>query len=117
MVPSVSTILNTVNRITMAMAAALLLTAEVSPAQEPVQPPPVKKTAPVNDIFSGTVTDLSEESLTVVRTALVRDTVKRTFILDAQTVVEGKLRAKARVTVRFAADESGQFHALHIIVR
>jgi hypothetical protein len=104
-----------VNRITVALALALLGAPEAAPSQDP--PPPAPKKAPANDIFSGTVTELSAEAVTVERTALLRDSVKRTFVLDSQTVVEGKLRAKARVTVRYLTDESGQVHALHIIVR
>jgi hypothetical protein len=83
----------------------------------PATPPKTVKTAPADSIFSGTVTELSSDSLSVLRSALVRESVKRTFILEPQTVVEGKLRVKARVTVRYTTDENGQFHALHIIVR
>lgn len=93
-------------RLTIAFALALLLPAQNAP----------KKT-PENDIFSGNVAELNPESVTVERTALLRDTVKRTFVLDSQTVVEGKLKLKARVSVRYSTDENGQFHALHIIVR
>ena len=87
-------------RLTIALALALLL-----PAQ------------PANDIFSGNVTELNPESVSVERTALLRETVKRTFVLDAQTVVEGRMKLKARVSVRYSTDDNGQFHALHIIVR
>jgi hypothetical protein len=103
-----------VNRITFALALALVAPVQFSGAQDI---PPAPKAKPANDIFSGNVTELNAESVTVERTALLRDTVKRTFILDSQTVVEGKLKMKARVSVRYAADENGQFHALHIIVR
>ena len=97
-----------------------MVLALTSPAGAPTQdapPPSAKKSAPHDDIFSGTVTELSDESLTVVRSALALQTVKRTFHRDAQTVIEGQLHAKARVTVRYSMDEAGQFHALHIIVR
>jgi hypothetical protein len=104
-----------VNRITVALALALLAAPGLAPAQDP--PAPAPKKAPANDIFSGTVTELSAEAVTVERTALLRDAVKRTFVLDSQTVVEGKLRQKARVTVRYVTAESGQFQAIHIIVR
>jgi len=94
---------------------ALLAPAGSLSAQETSAPAPRK--APASDIFSGSVTELSAEAVTVERTALLRETVRRTFILDAQTVVEGTLKAKARVSVRYTTDENGQFHALHIIVR
>jgi hypothetical protein len=106
-----------VNCFTVALALTLVAPAGVAQSQDSPPPAPAPRTVPTNDIFSGTVTELSAEAITVERTALLRETVKRTFILDAQTSVEGKLRAKVRVTVRCAADESGQLHALHIIVR
>jgi hypothetical protein len=80
-------------------------------------PPPVKKSLPANDIFSGTVSELTVDSITVVRKVPARDAGASKFLLDAQTKVEGKLRVKARVTVRYHADEDGQLRALHIIVR
>ncbi|HZL55673.1 MAG TPA: DUF5666 domain-containing protein [Bryobacteraceae bacterium] len=88
------------------------VSAQQNPAQSPSQ-----KTAPVNDKFSGTVTDLTADSLTVVRAVPAKDAVTRKFTLDAQTKVEGKLRLKARVTVQYASPEDGQFRAVHIIVR
>jgi len=110
-----------VNRITIALALLLACPGAMSAQDTPVPPPqapaPGPPKAPSNDIFSGTVTELTADSVTVLRTALVREAVKRTFVLDAQTVVEGKLRVKARVSVRYMADDTGQFHALHIIVR
>ena len=117
------------NRITVALALLLACPGAVpvavpaavqsqdTPAPPAQGPSPVPKKPPANDIFSGTVTELTADSVTVLRTALVREAVKRTFVLDSQTVVEGKLRAKARVSVRYMADDAGQFHALHIIVR
>jgi hypothetical protein len=78
---------------------------------------PQKKTAPANDIFSGTVSALTADSVTVIRRAPARGAGATTFLLDAQTTIEGKLRLKARVTVRYQADDDGRLHALHIIVR
>jgi hypothetical protein len=79
--------------------------------------PPSKTAPPANDIFSGTVSELASDSITVIRKAPARDAGARKFVLDAQTKVEGKLKVKARVTVRYQADDEGQLHALHIIVR
>jgi hypothetical protein len=111
-----------VNRIAIALALFLACPGAVSAQQDSPAPPgpapaPSPKKPPANDIFSGTVTELTADSVTVLRTALVREAVKRTFVLDSQTVVEGNLRVKARVSVRYMADDAGQFHALHIIVR
>jgi len=85
-------------------------------AQDTVAPP-LKKSLPANDIFSGTVSELTADSITVVRKVPARDAGASKFLLDAQTKVEGKLRVKARVTVRYHAEEDGQLRALHIIVR
>ena len=76
-----------------------------------------KKTAAPREIFSGTVTELTTESVTVLRKLLTRENETRRFALDAQTQVEGNLRVKARVTVQYRTGEDGQVSAVHIIVR
>ncbi len=87
-------------------------------AQTAVTPAPVpRKTAPSADIFSGTVTKLTEESVTVVRKVAGHDAVTREFMRGAGTRVEGKLREKVRVTVRYKAGADGGFVAVYIIVR
>ena len=68
-------------------------------------------------IFSGTVTQLTDRSLTVVRKVPGQQPVTREFTRDDKTTVEGKLRNKARVTVRYKALDEGGFVAVHIIVR
>jgi hypothetical protein len=72
---------------------------------------------PAANIFSGTVTQLTDDSITVVRKVIGRDAVTRSFTRDAQTTVEGTLKVKARVAVRFRTEEDGTFAAVHIIVR
>jgi hypothetical protein len=76
-----------------------------------------KAPAPANDIFSGTVTASQADSITVVRKVPARADEYRVFVVDKDTKIEGKLRANARVTVRFKADEDGAVHALRVIVR
>ena len=76
-----------------------------------------KKAAASADIFSGTVTKLTADSVTVVRKVLGQDAVTREFARDTQTKVEGKLRNKVRVTVRYKAGEDGGFVAVYIVVR
>jgi hypothetical protein len=78
---------------------------------------PQKKAAAATDIFSGTVTELSKDSLTVVRKVPALDAVTRAFARDAQTKVEGNLRIHARVTVRYESREDGGLIAVRIIVR
>lgn len=70
-----------------------------------------------NDFFSGTIVSSSSTEITVDRKGLGKDTAAtRTFTIDGKTKIEGTLKTKAHVTVRFVADESG-IKAIHIIVR
>ena len=69
------------------------------------------------EIFSGTVTQFTDRSLTVVHTVPGRPPVTREFARDGKTTIEGKLRSKVRVTVRYRALGNGEFVAMHIIVR
>ncbi|HTA43824.1 MAG TPA: hypothetical protein VK789_15320 [Bryobacteraceae bacterium] len=76
-----------------------------------------KKAAPSEQIFSGTITKLTDDAITVVRTVLGKAAVTREFARDGQTRVEGKLREHARVTVRYRSIEDGGYLAVDIIVR
>jgi hypothetical protein len=96
--------------------AALTGLGGLVPAQEQ-DTPTSGKTAPAADIFSGTVTKLTQDSISVVRKVPGHDAVTRSFVRDAQTKVEGKLRERARVTVRFKTGEEGALVAVYIIVR
>jgi hypothetical protein len=71
---------------------------------------------PHSEFFSGVVTMLAEDKITVFKTVLGKSSETRTFLITPETRVEGKLRAKARVTVRYMREEQGD-RALHIIVR
>ncbi len=82
----------------------------------PQEAPAPKTTQPASQFFSGTVTALSAESITVVRRGFGKDSVTRTFVVDKATKIEGRPRVKAKVTVRYAAIETGE-RAVHIIVR
>ncbi len=59
---------------------------------------------------------LDEEKVTVLKTVLGKNSETRTFLITKETRIEGKLRLKARVTVRYTHDDEGN-RALHIIVR
>lgn len=72
--------------------------------------------ADVDSFFSGFVTDHSAAKITVSRVVLGRPAEKRTFLITHQTKVEGKLKNKARVTVRFASTDDGDV-ATAILVR
>jgi len=71
---------------------------------------------PKSEFFSGVVTVLADDKVTVFRTVLGKNAESRTFLINSETRVEGKMKVKARVTVRYAKDEDGD-RALHIIVR
>lgn len=87
-------------------------------SQEPEgSQPKAAKATPAAEIFSGTVTKLTAETVTVVRRVPGHPAVTREFARDDQTKVEGKLRERARVTVRFKANEDAGFIAVYIIVR
>lgn len=70
---------------------------------------------PRGEFFSGTITALTDDKITVSRTVLGKSEA-RTFVITTDTRVEGKLRVKVRVTVRFATEDETD-RALHIIVR
>jgi hypothetical protein len=97
----------------------VLAGAPVYSAPPPLQEtaPQGRKSAPANDIFSGTVAELTSDAVTVVRSGAASNEGSRKFALDSQTRVEGKLRTGARVTVRYHAGDDGELKALHIIVR
>ena len=118
----VSTILKIVNRVLTYACAGLIGFGIFLPAtlrsQEPdASTPKAAKAAPADDIFSGTVTKLTADSVTVVRRVPGHAAVTREFVRDEQTKVEGKLRERARVTVRYKAGEDDGFVAVYIIVR
>ena len=69
-----------------------------------------------SEFFSGVVTELSPDRIIVLKTVLGKNSDTRTFVITADTRVEGKLRVKARVTVRYTHEEDSN-RALHIIVR
>jgi hypothetical protein len=71
---------------------------------------------PQDQFFSGTVTALTETSVTVTRTVLGKDSTVRSFIINAETHFEGKPKVKSKVTVRFLTGENGD-RAVRIIVR
>jgi len=85
--------------------------------QEAVPSPPKTEQSVKVSNFSGTVVEVSDENLAVVRKSLGREAVTMHFLRDSATKVEGMLRAKARVTVRYQVFPDGAFKAVYIIVR
>lgn len=70
-----------------------------------------------DQFFTGLVTAIDDESLTVIRTAAGKNSSTKTFVVTAATRFEGgKPQVRARVTVRYVATEDGD-RALHVILR
>ncbi len=97
---------------------AIAVLALITPA--PVLLIPVaaqQETAPAADgFFSGNVVEMAPDHVIVSRTTLGKPPVKRTFALTADTKVEGKMKNKSRVTVRYQSGEDGDV-AVSILVR
>ncbi len=68
------------------------------------------------EFYSGTITEMPEGKVVVVRTLLGKAPESRTFLINTETKVEGRLRAKARVTVGYKTTAEGDV-AVRIIVR
>jgi len=71
---------------------------------------------PRTEFFSGVVTALTADQITVFKTVLGKNSETRTFLITPETRIEGKLRLKSTVTVRYTRAEEGD-RAVHIIVR
>ncbi len=84
-------------------------------AQETAVPPAGMKE--VETFFSGSVVAVSTTEITVRRRALISNATTKTFAMDAETKIEGKVRVKASVTIRYVTDDEGQARAIQIIVR
>ena len=65
--------------------------------------------------FAGTVASWDSEKIVVTRSVAAK-TEERSFRITPATKVEGKLRARVRVTVRYATGEGGDVATL-IVVR
>ena len=68
------------------------------------------------DTFSGPIVELTPERITVSRSILGKPAEKRSFWIKPDTRIEGKLRAKAKVTVGFVTTDEGDIARL-IVVR
>ncbi len=69
-----------------------------------------------DEFFSGSVQEVSETTVSVSRSLPGKNPETRVFLMDADTIVEGKLKKLARVTVGYRTHD-GQDHAWRIIVR
>lgn len=86
-------------------------------AEQPQETPPQEEPEPVSyEFFSGTVVEVQQTKLTVVRTLPGKEPEKATFIMKPDTRVEGKLRSRVRVTVGYITTDEGDV-ALRVVVR
>jgi hypothetical protein len=76
----------------------------------------IQEQPPAEQYFSGTVVSYAEEKVTVARTVLGKNSSSRYFTITGDTLIEGKLRVKVRVTVQYITKDEVDY-AVHIIVR
>ena len=95
-----------------AVAQATIVQSSV--AQSPDDEAPAAGKKP-DAFFSGSVVESTEVTLIVSRTVLGKKE-RHTFAMTSDTKVEGRLRAGARVTVRYAPGDNGD-SAILIVVR
>ena len=69
-----------------------------------------------DDTFSGPVVELSTVKITVSRSILGQPAEKRTFMINSDTRIEGRLRVRAKVTVGFVTTDNVDIARL-IVVR
>lgn len=82
-----------------------------SPKSEP------QKSEPKYDhTFSGPIVEVTASNITVSRSILGKPAEKRTFLIQTDTRIEGKLRVHARVTVGYVSTDDGDVARL-IVVR
>lgn len=98
------------------LAAGALLLLLSPTARVAAQDAATTEVKPKYEYFSGSITVMDEEKVTVLKTVLGKTSEMRTFLITKETRIEGKLRLKARVTVRYTREDEG-YRALHIIVR
>jgi hypothetical protein len=69
-----------------------------------------------DDTFSGPVVELSATKIIVSRSILGRPAEKHTFLIKADTRIEGRLKVHTKVTVGFVTTDDGDIARL-IVVR
>ena len=92
----------------------MLLLPMSATSQEQIEPP--QSEAPEYNFWSGTVAEVEDASLTVRRVLIGRKPELKRFVLNSDTIIEGELRANARVTVAFVESDEGDL-AKRILVR
>lgn len=96
--------------------AAPLFSAAALQAQTVQQSEPPQPASDADTFFSGNVVESAPDHIVVSRTILGKPPEKRRFVMNGQTKVEGRLRNKVRVTVRYEPTPDGDV-ALSVLVR
>lgn len=65
--------------------------------------------------FSGTVVEFGAAKITVSRSILGKPAEKRSFLIETDTRIEGKLRAHVKVTVGYVATDDGDVARLVVV--
>jgi hypothetical protein len=97
----------------MGWTLVLGLAAQNEPPRRDQEPTPAEQ--PADQYFSGVIISLAADKVTVSRTVLGA-TSSRSFAINTETQVEGKLTVKVRVTVKYVTKDEVDC-AVHIIVR
>lgn len=95
------------------LVVCLLLALSTHHTQAQEQAPAAE---PNYEFVSGTITEMTPGRIVVNRAVIGKPAEERTFLMNSETKVEGKLRTKARVTVGFKTTDEGDV-AVRIIVR
>jgi hypothetical protein len=93
---------------------SLLIAAFGQDSSKPQETLPAR--AEADGFYSGTVSELAEGKVTVTRAILGKPAEKRMFLMNADTKVEGKMKTRSRVTVKYSETGDGDV-ALSILVR
>jgi hypothetical protein len=98
------------------LAGALLATRLGAQERELSKPDSQKHEPKYDDTFSGSILELTTAKITVSRSILGKQPEKRTFLITADTRIEGKMRVKLKVTIGFVVSDDGDLARL-IVVR
>ena len=98
------------------LAGALLATRLGAQERELSKPDSQKHEPKYDDTFSGSILELTTAKITVSRSILGKQPEKRTFLITADTRIEGKMRVKLKVTIGFVTSDNGDVARL-IVVR
>ena len=102
------------------LTAPPVVSATLVPAQQQQQPQqeePPEGQDPQLGFVSGTIAELPQGRIVVNRALIGKAPELRSFLITPETVVEGTLRVRVRVTVGFKTRDDGESVAVRIIVR